>query len=583
MVNKQGTLSGPRKALVGWIVIIGLIVLVAVVTGVLSGCSKQDTQLTRADKEFIEKTTGISPSELEKMAEEGQRMAQQVIEQERGKETAKPTAPTELPSDKPSVVEIPALTKVAVWVRQFGSAGFAEALALGLDGAGNIYVTGYVAGSGSLPGQTSSGSSDAFVRKYDPSGTELWTRQFGSTRSDLAYAVAVDGAGNIYVAGWAMDFLPGQGYREGSGFGAFLRKYDPSGTELWTRQFGSTIEDAAKALGIDGIGNIYVAGRTYDRGTSFRDPFLRKYDPSGTELWTRQFGWSSHDEADAVTVDGTGNAYVVGWLQERGSGRGGTFLWKFDPLGKELWTRQLGDTTGFIAKSLAVEVSGNIYTAGLTLRKYDPSGVELWTRQVDSTAFGMANAVAVDTAGLIYVAGQFGVMRVAESEPEIAWGKRVSPEFKAKVIEICTRLRINVDYLMAAMAFETGRTFDPAITNSVSGATGLIQFLPSTALGLGTTTDALRRMSAVEQLNYVENYFAPYEGRLATLEDVYMAILWPKAIGQSDEYALFASPTTAYNQNRGLDLNGDGRVTKAEAAAKVRDSLAEGLSSQNKG
>ncbi|MBC8275792.1 MAG: PD40 domain-containing protein, partial [Chloroflexi bacterium] len=165
----------------------------------------------------------------------------------------------------------------------------------------------------------------------------------------------------------------------------------------------------------------------------------------------------------------------------------------------------------------------------------------------------------------------------------IAWGKKVSPEFKAKVMEISSRLGVDVNYLMAAMAFETGRTFDPSITNPNSGATGLIQFMPSTALNLGTTTDALRVMGAVEQLDYVEKYFQPYRGRLATLEDVYMAILWPQAIGKPVDYVLFAKPSIYYTQNSGLDLNKDGQVTKAEASAKVKNSLMEGLDSSNKG
>ena len=173
-------------------------------------------------------------------------------------------------------------------------------------------------------------------------------------------------------------------------------------------------------------------------------------------------------------------------------------------------------------------------------------------------------------------------MPLTEEMP-IAWGKMVSSEFKTKVIGISNRLGVAVNYLMAAMAFETGRTFDPSITNPNSGATGLIQFMPSTARNLGTTTDALRVMSAVEQLDYVEKYFQPYRGRLTTLEDVYMAILWPKAIGKPNDYVLFAEPSIYYTQNRGLDINSDGQVTKAEASSKVKDSLIEGLTSSNQG
>jgi hypothetical protein len=130
---------------------------------------------------------------------------------------------------------------------------------------------------------------------------------------------------------------------------------------------------------------------------------------------------------------------------------------------------------------------------------------------------------------------------------------------------------------MAAMAFETGETFSPSIRNSVSGATGLIQFMPSTAQSLGTTTTALAAMTDVQQLEYVERYFRGRAGQLGTVEDVYMAILWPRAVGQPNSYTLFSDPSVQYRQNRGLDANGDGSVTKDEAASPVRRKLNKGL------
>jgi hypothetical protein len=130
---------------------------------------------------------------------------------------------------------------------------------------------------------------------------------------------------------------------------------------------------------------------------------------------------------------------------------------------------------------------------------------------------------------------------------------------------------------MACMAFETGETFSPSIRNGAgSGATGLIQFMPSTARGLGTSTDALAGMTAVQQLDYVKKYFQSYKGRLKTLEDVYMAILYPAAIGKDKDSTLFAEGTTAYRQNSGFDANRDGKITPAEVSAKVREKYAKG-------
>ena len=137
----------------------------------------------------------------------------------------------------------------------------------------------------------------------------------------------------------------------------------------------------------------------------------------------------------------------------------------------------------------------------------------------------------------------------------IAWGKKVSPEFAARVVMIAGELGIHPNHLMACMAFETGRSFSPSIRNAAgSGAVGLIQFMPSTARRLGTTTEALARMSAVEQLEYVRRYFLPYKGKLSTVHDVYMAILWPAGIGKPLDAGVSREQCPrAYELNKGLD------------------------------
>lgn len=166
----------------------------------------------------------------------------------------------------------------------------------------------------------------------------------------------------------------------------------------------------------------------------------------------------------------------------------------------------------------------------------------------------------------------------------LPWGARVSPEFRARVYRLCEGLGWSEDHaawLMACMAFETGRTFSPSVRNPSSSATGLIQFMSATARGMDTTTATLARMSAVEQLGYVERYFRPHAARIRSLEDLYMAILWPRGIGQILEYVLWKTGTRQYLVNRGLDANRDGRITKREAAAKVRVMLAEGYAPGN--
>lgn len=125
--------------------------------------------------------------------------------------------------------------------------------------------------------------------------------------------------------------------------------------------------------------------------------------------------------------------------------------------------------------------------------------------------------------------------------------------------------------LMSLMHFESGGSFDPAKKNGI-GATGLIQFIPSTAKGLGTSTDALAGMSRIEQLEWVDKYLSQTPvSKVAkpTGEDLYMSVLWPKAVGKPSDYVLWKQGSVEYKQNKGLDVGGKGYITKRDAAQKA--------------
>ncbi|WP_337186684.1 hypothetical protein [Phenylobacterium sp.] len=192
----------------------------------------------------------------------------------------------------------------------------------------------------------------------------------------------------------------------------------------------------------------------------------------------------------------------------------------------------------------------------------------------------------------------------------LAWSAKVSTVFCDRVRWICENLDIGSkpgrpapDWLMTWIAWETGRSFRADIRNMAgSGATGLIQFMPDTALHFFHTKAAIAKMTKAQrqaagraacdrlaaltpedQLNYVYRYFKPYAGRIRSLADGYMAILWPAAIGQPLSAPLWdrTSRPTTYRQNAGLDVDKDGVITKGEAAAKVTALLAEGLQPAN--
>jgi len=134
------------------------------------------------------------------------------------------------------------------WIRQFGYRGSVSdrAEAVDVDPYGNVYVAGYT--EGELPGQTSAGYDDAFVRKYDTEGNEIWTQQFGTGSYAYAYDIIADSSG-VYVAGYIVGALPGQ--TQVSTIDAFVRKYDLNGNEIWTQQFGTGSHDRAYGITAD--------------------------------------------------------------------------------------------------------------------------------------------------------------------------------------------------------------------------------------------------------------------------------------------------------------------------------------------
>lgn len=149
-----------------------------------------------------------------------------------------------------------------------------------------------------------------------------------------------------------------------------------------------------------------------------------------------------------------------------------------------------------------------------------------------------------------------------------------TPAFRREVAAMANRLGTKPEYLMAVMSFESG--LNPKAVNPTSGATGLIQFLPSTARGLGTSAAALKNISATAQLRYVEKYFEQYRGKLGTLEGAYTAVLSGTARPNPND-VLFRSGTAAYNGNKNLDFNRNGEITSGEATSAVAANMFGGV------
>lgn len=136
---------------------------------------------------------------------------------------------------------------------------------------------------------------------------------------------------------------------------------------------------------------------------------------------------------------------------------------------------------------------------------------------------------------------------------------------------------INPDWLATVMTFETGGTFSPTIRNAAgSGAIGLIQFMPSTAqrlLKTATKDEAVNRFKAMtfsQQLEMVKAYFAPYRGKLKSLEDTYLAVIYPAFIGKPLDTILGHAGSPVYDQNAGFDKTGKGYITKSDITSTIR-------------
>jgi len=147
------------------------------------------------------------------------------------------------------------------------------------------------------------------------------------------------------------------------------------------------------------------------------------------------------------------------------------------------------------------------------------------------------------------------------------------PDFKKKLEKIASALGVKYSDLIAIMKQESG--VNPQARNSMSGATGLIQFMPDTARRLGTTTDDLYKMDGVQQLDYVYKYFKMTGVGNGTLGDLYMAVFMPKYVGYDDATVLgkYGAPGFSgkvYAQNKGLDRNRDGEITVADVKQSVQ-------------
>ncbi len=269
---------------------------------------------------------------------------------------------------------------VALWSREYP--GGQTVAWLASSGAG-LYAAGH------LPANSPVGFTDAFVRLYDLQGNVVWNRQFGfANSSTINRAIAADASG-VYVAGTVHANGP---------LSHYLRMYDDRGTELWTKRFEDP-DFGFAALASDSTG-VYVRG-----GRSFR-----KYNASGTEVWSRKL------DAGSAVYDMKANATGVYLTGYNSSNR--YFLSRYDSSGSEVWTRY--GQSGWVALD-----ANSVYVTAATTRepgqcasgsedvfviRYDLDGKILWTRQFGTYRTDYPRAIASDLNGVFVAGSVFGAL-----------------------------------------------------------------------------------------------------------------------------------------------------------------------------
>ncbi len=299
------------------------------------------------------------------------------------------------------------------WAKGYNGPGnFSDqAFAIAIDGSGNVYVTGASFGSGT--------DLDYTTIKYNAAdGTEEWVARYNGPGNyvDIARAIAIDGSGNVYVTGESVG--------TGNDFDYATIKYNPAdGTEEWVARYNGpgNYVDAAWAISVDGSGDVYVTGESFGSGTDY-DYATIKYNPAdGSEVWVVRYNGPGnfYDGAAALAIDGSGNVYVTGQSFASGTTLDYATI-KYNASGTEEWVaRYNGPGNSFdVGTAIAVDGSSNLYVAGESVGsgtdydyatiKYNASGTEEWVARYNGPGnlFDHPFAIAVDGAGNVYVTGQ---------------------------------------------------------------------------------------------------------------------------------------------------------------------------------
>jgi hypothetical protein len=310
------------------------------------------------------------------------------------------------------------------WAKRLGGTDYEHGRSVAIDAGGNIYTTGEFRGTADFdpgPGTYNLTSFspccyDIFISKLDASGNFLWAKQLGGTNADLAFAIKVDAAGNVYTTGdfeGTADFDPGPAVYSLTSAGSsdiFVLKLDAAGNFIWVAQMGGPANfasdlDHARSIAVDAAGNVYTTGSFFD--TSDFDPgagvynltsnytfqddvFISKLDANGSFVWAKQIAGTSNEEGVSIAVDAAGNVYTTGIFYNTTD---------FDP--------------GPAVYNLTPVDEANFQNYDIYISKLDANGDFVWAKQLGgphitgSSLYDNSYAITVDAAGNVYTTGAF--------------------------------------------------------------------------------------------------------------------------------------------------------------------------------